>query len=288
MSKNHSSIPFEDLVSGNDNPISPDDIKPIITGKTLAVGSQLFGNAIARQVLANIKFASDNDLSPDDIRQKYGMRFFTRGVSSRFLYQGVGMLPALLISDKMSEKGYGAVASSVAAASYETVVGTYMEARSGSIAFGLKNPLHATVRAVLPFTVRNFLGWLVLNTNHDSLLEKSAWGFGAGIVSAFPDSIGNRMMMKGEGCDIVGSFRTAIKGLDPKVVAKSSLVRGAAGAVSAVLLSDQVKEILAKDVFGPLVKNVRTFAKSDEVRPASTVEKPRADGVKKDSEKERG
>ena len=266
-------VPFDDLSGSRDNPISPDDVKPMITAGSVATGFQLCGNAVARQVLANLKFAFDNNLSSKEIYDKHGYGFFTRGISSRFLYQGIGMLPALLVSDKMMESGYSPWAASAAASSYETVVGTAMEARSASIAFGLEKPMQAAARAVLPFTLRNYLGWIVLNTKHDSLLEKTAYGFGAGIISAIPDTIGNKMMMKGSGLDIVGSFRAAIKGINPVSLSMSMPLRGVAGAASAVLLSDEAKEFIADKVFNPMIASLRSStqgsSKSDEVREAS-------------------
>lgn len=269
------------------NPVSPDEIKPAFVAASTAsnygtYAAQISLNGTARQILANLKNAVDNGLSIRGIIQQDGPIALARGLLPRMAYQVLGVAPGLVISKKIMEGGGESATASFAATSHETLVGSFMEALSARSAFphelNLQKTHEAALRAVIPFYVRNLLGWVVLNGDHDNLGEKVAWGALAGAASSIPDSVGNRMMMRGVGVDVGQAFMDAIKGLTLEQLLKGAPIRATAGAIGTLALSGATKEFLADQVINPLLGFRKTPSPDATDASASLVSKGKEKG----------
>lgn len=244
---------------------------------SIATGNQFILNAVARQLFSNFKIAIDIGKNPAQILRESGIGFFTRGISSRFAYQPIGAMPAKAMIDNLQDRGHSPISATLAAGFYETVVGTYLEARSASITFGINNITAAATRASMPFFARNCLGWVAIASPYESIKDRVLTGFVAGTISGFPDSIGNKMMIYeppvGSSLKDVASkgFKDALKDIskNPKQFLSASLVRGAGASVTAILLSKELHETL----LGALGEEIP----KTKIKPISA-EKPKDEG----------
>lgn len=275
-----SGFPVDDLGLVK-KPLDAKEITSLITGTSVATGAQLITNASARQILANTKIAADSGKDIVGIFREKGLGFFCTGLSSRLSYQAIGLLPALLIRNEMRENGFSPLSSSLTANSYETIVGTAMEVRSAKKVFGIDDPLKAASHAVLPFAFRNYLGWLALSIPSQGMTQQIGYGLAAGLISAVPDSIGNKMMMQKENLPIFENFVQAIKGLNKQTFFRAAPIRGLAGAASAAILSDQTQEFICSS-FNSLLEKYHKAIDS----PDSKIEKSSAKSLEKKSQEQ--
>lgn len=192
--------------------------------------------------------AVDLGKTPLGLVKEKGWSFLINGLPSRLAYQGLGMYPSLYIGKKLKESGVHPAVASLASTSHETIVGTALELNAASKNFGI-DPMKVFPRVVFPFYIRNYLGWFVVNGQHDNLGERAAYGFAAGIASAIPDSVGNLMMMQKPELGVVDSFFEALKQIKETKgarIVKSAPIRGVAAALGAAIISPQTQDFIFK------------------------------------------
>lgn len=220
--------------------------------RTIATISSIGVNAVQRQALANLKIAIDRGVDPVKMVGDKGVGVLFNGLVSRLSFQAIGVLPAVLIRDEMHKKGYSTLATSAASSAYETTVGTFLEIRSTSKTYPIPSVTAAFSHAVVPFFVRNCLGWYVINRPHEGTSEKLLGALAGGLVSSIPDSIGNIMIGKSSEMGIFQSFKTAMKEIaTPQGVAKLAVgapIRAVATMGSAILLSPDAQVKICRSV----------------------------------------
>ncbi len=241
-------------------PLIPDDIKLPTTARDAAYILQVAANTVFRHAAGNTKALFD--LTPqganhlDFVRSKGGFfKFATTGVTSRFAYSGLGLLPSLRIGEAMTDSGFSKTSAVAASTGWETLVGSALEVR------GLRKSRPEMVNSfagfqgcIFPFAIRNCLGWIAINgVEKSNPFSAFSAGFFAGAISALPDTVGVKAMYQ-LSCNsqsricsakeiaeaLKNGFVGAIRNLTRLGVAAS--VRGSAGGVSTLILSKQLRE----------------------------------------------
>lgn len=256
--------------------LNSEDITLPVTAKDVARIHQVVLNTVFRQATSNVKNILDNPGSQNAMTSIFekGPGFLVAGISSRFAYAGGVYAPSLFFGDMMREKGYSKTAWAASTA-FETLGGTLLEVRAAKILRPeMVNFAAGFQGAIFPFLVRNGLTWLAVPTDKgENLFQSFIKGAFAGAVSAVPDTIGSKTMYKlacesgSKICsaqELMGAmkygFQSSMTNL-PNLLA-ATMVRTAAGGISAMLLSEKLKEAMA-EAFNLLSQKIAIQGKAE-------------------------
>ncbi len=245
------------------------------------VTAQCTLHALQRQAFQNAKTAIDLGVGHhflDDLRKK-GLGVVTKGLSARFGYVFLTMLPANAARREFADlyPQSSPYTQAALATTIETLPGAAFEADAAKAVMkraGVElsdKPLNffdpkfraAYSAAVIPYSCRNGLGWLaafmVRPEGEIKAGERFMIGAFAGAVSAPLDTIGSRMMMQAaRNQQEAQSLATTVAGAavetignifrDPKefarVVGKGAAFRALPGGVAALIFSDKGAEVI--------------------------------------------
>jgi hypothetical protein len=280
----------------DNSPLKPEDISLIAPDREgrvpdyLMRGFQCGLDAVQRQALGVVKMLTDSGRNPiQEVGQNPRLLF--TGFESRFLYKMLATYPSLLVRQVVGED---TPTWQVAALStiVETLIGAPLEVNSARASLkslgqnidGFASFAHTTRAAFLPFAVRNYVGWLVINGEERDPLRRAALGGLAGIMSSPIDSLGNLSMRYSDpNKSLLETYFKAMNKISLADMARAAPVRGVAAGLSAVVLSGQTTEIL-RDIFNPLYQRaigINSQNPNPEVNPASS------SSLKKDKESEK-
>jgi hypothetical protein len=282
---------------------NPEDIKLPSNKKDAAYVLQVATNTFARNAAGNAKALFD--LSPqngnykDFLESKGGfLKYSFLGVSSRFTYSALGLLPSLKISGLMSDAGFSKPLAISASTGWETLVGSALEAKGLSRSRPEMLNLAAGFQGcIFPFAIRNSLGWIAINgVEKSNPFSAFSAGFFAGTISALPDTVGAKAMYQlscnsqSKICSVKEIIQALEKGFieaikNPKALGIAASIRGLAGGFSTLILSKQLTEKITEGLnyfFGKSPKEELEALPQESIssQNSTAVEKPLAINLK--------
>ncbi len=275
-------------------------LNPAETAGFMALATQCVSNGFLRQSASNLKLAADlesaNGWAIVDMVKKNPRAIFTNGMLARLGYQATGILPALMVRQKLTESGAGNFQISFGVAATETLMRAPFEmstiktaiAQRQGVEVGGKQAAHLWHRSFYPFFFRNYLAWAVINHSSDNLFEKTAFGVMSGVTSTPLETLGNLVIKHSVTADSMkDAYEKAFEDLQKgersayRNAVSNSLrgvgVRAFAGAFSAVLLSSDLGKLLTQN-FTPMAREFRDYCcgKAEDLEPGASVTKPQA------------
>lgn len=244
--------------------ITHEDIKPIYDEKfnitkDVAIVFQFAVNSFQRQGLVNLKYIADHGGSPFQ-KLKQTPHIFINGYSSRLLYQLGAMCPAIYVRDEKIDKDTSKLAVTAVTAAIDTTLGAGLELRAisetikkegGNVPQGRQ---FATTTGLImaPFMVRNYLAWFGYNMEEKDWKKRAMWGGLLNTVAGIPDSIGNAVIKESftinNAEDVLNAYAKVCQELEFKTIARAAPYRGVGGALAAVILSKESRQIIAQGI----------------------------------------